>query len=90
MGALLLGTTIPLVYLVVRTLSPLEGDFSSGSIFTARTGELLLNTLLLAAAVLASTTLLAVPLAWLTTCTRLPFRRVATVLLVLPLPVLLA
>lgn len=52
-----------------------------------RTLEILGNTLGLAVAVTAASTLLAVPLAWLTSCTDLPAKRFWAVLVALPLVV---
>lgn len=52
-----------------------------------RTLEILGNTLGLAAAVTAVSTLIAVPLAWLTTCTDLPGKRLWAVIVALPLVV---
>ncbi len=52
-----------------------------------RTGQLLINTFLLTACVLALCTVLALPLAWLVSRTDLPGRRIINVLAVLPLAV---
>ncbi|MDP7347354.1 MAG: hypothetical protein QF735_03955, partial [Phycisphaeraceae bacterium] len=52
-------------------------------VFRWRNAQLLLNTVLLVAGVLAVTVSLAVPAAWLTTCTLLPGRRLFTLLGVL-------
>ena len=78
-GAMLL----PLVYLVVRTLG---ADSDAGEIiFRARTGEILVRSLLLMVAVTAASLAIAVPLAWLTVRTDLPMRRVWSVVTALPL-----
>ena len=81
-----LGVVVPLTYLLVRAFQAewsLLGDF----VFRARTLTLLINTVLLAGGVLGLSTLLALPLAWLTTRTDLRARRVFTLLGVLPLAV---
>ena len=74
---------LPLVYLVVRAS---EADPSSWDlILRMRTVWLILRTLGLAAAVTAAAVAIGVPLAWLTTRTDLPGRRVWAVLVSLPL-----
>lgn len=82
-GALMI---VPLFYLVLRAF---EADFDTAlsMIFRPRTGWLLVNTAALTAGVLAFSTVIALPLAWLTTRTDLPARGVANVLAVLPLAV---
>jgi len=82
-GALMLA---PLFYLVLRAL---EADAATVTslLLRPRTFELLVNTAALAAGVLVLATLIALPLAWLTTRTDLPGRRILNVLAVLPLAV---
>ena len=80
-GALLL----PVAYLGVRAAGAGEGAW--GLLWHPRTVRVLLNTVLLAAAVTTSTIAIAVPLAWLTTRTDLPGQRVWSTLTVLPLVV---
>lgn len=70
-------------YLVFRASS--TGHDTLATLASPRVWTTLGNTLLLAAAVVASTTAIAVPLAWLTTSTDLPLRRLWTILLALPL-----
>jgi iron(III) transport system permease protein len=86
--ALVVGAMMvaPLVYLVLRAL---QADAATVLALLARprTLQLLLNTAALAAGVLAFTTAIALPLAWLTTRTDLAFRRTLNVLAVLPLAV---
>ena len=74
---------VPLIYLLVQSLraEDVAGAFSKSS------AMLLSNTMLLAGSVLLATTLLALPLAWLTVRTTLVGRRVISVLCVLPLAI---
>lgn len=80
-GAMLL----PVAYLIVRTAGADEGIWPL--LLGPRTLRLLGNTILLGAAVAATTILLAVPLAWLTVRTDLPGAPLWRVLTVLPLVV---
>jgi len=74
---------LPVVYLMIRAA---DADASSWDlILRGRTAWLGVRTVGLAAAVTAAAVALGVPLAWLTTRTDLPFRRVWSVLLALPL-----
>lgn len=77
---------LPLVYLVLRAT---QADMATvvDLLWRPRTLELLLNTGFLAAGVLGITTLIALPLAWLTTRTDLPGRSILNILAVLPLAV---
>ena len=70
-------------YLVVRAVG--AGPATVETLLNVRTWATLGNTLLLAGAVVLSTAALALPLAWLTTATDLPGRRLWNVLLILPL-----
>ena len=74
---------LPLIYLMVQSLraEDVAGAFSKSS------AMLLSNTMLLSGAVLLTTTLLALPLAWLTVRTTLVGRRLISVLCVLPLAI---
>ena len=74
---------LPLVYLVVRTLG--AGSDAGDVLFRLRVLEILGRTLLLVGAVTAASVLLAVPVAWLTVRTDLPFRKAWSVLAALPL-----
>jgi iron(III) transport system permease protein len=80
-GAVLL----PAAYLVVRAAGADEGVLEL--LLRGRTARVLLNTLLLAAAVTATSVAVAVPLAWLTARTDLPGARLWSVLAALPLVV---
>lgn len=83
--ALVVGVAmlLPLVYIVMRTA---ESDTSIWNlVFREKTGVVLRNSVLLSGAVAAAGTALAVPLAWITTRTDLPFRRFWTVIAGLPL-----
>lgn len=86
--ALIIGTTmvVPLFYLILRAT---EADFASVAslILRRRTFDLLINTAALAGGVLALTTLIAGPLAWLTARTDLKGARIAHIIVSLPLAV---
>jgi len=73
----------PLVYLMIRATD--SGSTLPESLFRARTLAVTWNTATLAMAVATSASLIAVPLAWLTTRTNLPHQRLWTVLAGLPL-----
>jgi iron(III) transport system permease protein len=73
------------VYLLLRVGTGWAGAWQT--LAQPRTLQILGNTLGLALAVTAAATLLAVPLAWLTTCTDLPGKRFWAVLVALPLVV---
>ena len=83
--ALLVGAAmaLPVVYLLVRGTS--ASDQAWDILFRVRTLETLWRTLLLIGCVTALSATIAVPFAWLTTRTDLPFRRTWTVLAALPL-----
>jgi len=76
---------LPLGYLVVRAAE--AGPLFWETVLRERTARVVLNSALLAAVVAGSTALLAVPLAWLTTCTDLPGRRLWGMLATLPIVV---
>lgn len=84
--ACVVGVALPLTYLLIRAF---EADWETVStvVFRQRNLMLLGNTLLLCGAVLTIVTLLALPIAWLTTRTNLPGRRAFTLLAVMPLAV---
>jgi iron(III) transport system permease protein len=81
-----MGVLIPLFYLVLRAT---EADWSTSAelIFRSRNLSLLQNTVLLTAAVLFVTTLIAAPLAWLTVRTDISGKKILTLLSVLPLAI---
>ena len=83
--ALLVGAALllPLVYLVVRTFD--GGGEVWELLFRQRVAEILGRTVLLVVTVTLACVVLALPLAWLTTRTDLPFRRAWVVLSALPL-----
>lgn len=86
--ALLIGGAmlLPLAYLLIRAAE--AGPAAVGALLTReRTVSVLFNTVRLAASVAATAVVIGVPLAWLTTRTDLPGRRVWEVLSVLPLAV---
>ncbi|MDR7455427.1 MAG: iron ABC transporter permease, partial [Armatimonadota bacterium] len=76
---------LPVAYLVVRAAGADEGVLEL--LLRGRTARVLGNTVLLAAAVTATSVAVAVPLAWLTARTDLPGARTWSVLAALPLVV---
>ena len=74
---------LPLAYLVMRTLEAGAGVWDL--VLNPRTLNLLLRTVGLVAAVTSASVALSLPLAWLTTRSDLPLRKMWTVLAVLPL-----
>ncbi|GEM49691.1 ABC transporter permease [Deinococcus cellulosilyticus NBRC 106333 = KACC 11606] len=81
-----LGVMIPLVYLVLRALQADGADLRE-IVFRVRNLELLWNTLILMLGTLTAATLIALPLAFLTTRTNFVLRKVGVFLGVLPLAV---
>lgn len=84
-SAVLVSTLILLVpaYLLLRTATGWQN--AADTLLRVQTWQVLGNTLWLALTVTVATAVLAVPLAWLTTCTDLPGRRIWAILLALPL-----
>lgn len=74
---------LPILYLVVRAAG--AGEAAWEALWRVRTLQTLWRTLALSGAVTTASALIAVPLAWLTTRTDLPLRRVWAVLTPLPL-----
>jgi len=74
---------LPLAYLVLRTLG--AGSEAWEILFRVRTLEILLRSVLLMLAVTGASVAISVPLAWLTVRTDMPWRRLWTVLTILPL-----
>lgn len=85
-GLVVAGVTVPLFYLVIRALDA-EPALLAELVFRERNLRLLGNTVALAAAVQAATSLIALPLAWLLARTDLVGQRTFTVLAVLPLAI---
>ena len=83
--ALIVGAALlmPPVYLAVRSLA--GGDELWGLLFRTRVAAILGRTLLLVVTVSAGSVVLALPLAWLTVKTDLPWRRAWAVVASLPL-----
>ncbi len=77
------GVLLPLAYLLIRTLG--AGGEMWDLLLRTRTLEVLGRTLALLVAVTGTSVAISLPLAWLTTRTDLPFRRVWAVVTVLPL-----
>lgn len=84
-GALFVSGLILLVpaYLVLRMVTGWEN--AAETLVRPQTWQVLGNTIWLAATVTLATAVLAVPLAWLTSCTDLPGKKIWAVLLALPL-----
>lgn len=82
-GVVAVVSLLPLVYLVVRT----SGDLGTATraLWRPKTLQVVVNTVLLVAAVSGSAVALAVPLAWLTARTTLPGRRLWATAFTLPL-----
>jgi iron(III) transport system permease protein len=80
--AVTLAMMIPLTYLLLRTAG---GGGISNLFLNAKTGQVFLNSALLAAIVTVLSTLVAVPIAFLTVRTDLPARRFWSVATTLPL-----
>jgi iron(III) transport system permease protein len=80
------GAALPLGYLVWRAIELGWAD-SWEVLSSARTRELLVDTLGLVVAVTLASTAIAIPLAWLTTRTDLPGRRFWTIVTALPLAI---
>lgn len=83
--ALLIAVAIalPIVYLAVRAVG--AGSDFPALIFRTRTLEIILRSLALVVVVTTSSLAIALPLAWLTTRTDLPWRRTISVMTSLPL-----
>lgn len=77
---------IPLAYLLVRALDA-DTDLSMELVFRYRNLELLFNTIRLALGTLTVGSLVALPLAWITTRTDIPGRKILTLMGVLPLAI---
>lgn len=75
---------VPLIYLFLRAA---EADMATVSslVFRARNFNLLVNTLALSLGVVVVTTLMALPLAWLVVRTDIRYKRLLTILSVIPL-----
>ena len=84
--AVALGVLVPIGYLVVRAFDA-DASTVQDLVLRRRNLELLANTMALAAVVIAVSTLIALPLAWLTTRTDLRGRFVVTLLSILPLAI---
>ena len=80
------GVVLPLIYLILRAV---EADFSESSdlIFRERNFTLFLNTLALVVGVLIVTTLISMPLAWITARTTIKGKKLLTLMGVLPLAI---
>ncbi len=83
--ALLVGLVmaLPLVYIVVRGIG--ATDEAWDLLFRLRTAETLLRTVTLVVTVTVTSVVIALPIAWLTVRTDMPYRRVWAVLTALPL-----
>lgn len=83
-AACFFGILVPLLYLFIRAGEAETGRLAE-LVFQKRNFDLLLRTLALALAVVSVSTLIAWPLAWLTIRTDLKFKKVFTLLSLLPL-----
>ena len=81
--AVALVLALPLVYLVIRTVG--AGDDAWALLFRWRTVMILLRTVALVVTVTAASVLIAVPVAWLTVRSNLPWPRFWSVVAALPL-----
>jgi len=81
-----LGVLVPLIYLARRALQA-ETRTLFDVVFTGNTALLLANTVGLGVGVLVSSSIISLPLAWLTTRVDFPFRRLVTIFCVLPLAI---
>ncbi len=81
-----IGTLIPIVYLVLRAF---DADLATVQrlVLRERTWTLMVNTVALTAGVLVLSTVMAVPLAWLTVRSDLRWKRLITILAVVPLAI---
>ncbi len=78
-----LAMALPLAYLALRAFG--SGELASALLWRPRTLAIVLRSALLVVSVTALSTLIAVPLAWLTTRTDLPLRRFWSAVTPLPL-----
>jgi len=85
-GAIAAAMVFPLLWLFVR-VRDVELSRALELLFSPRTVDILLNSLLLMGLVTGFSVLLGVPLAYLTVRTNLPFRRFWTVVVALPLAI---
>ncbi len=74
---------LPLVYLILRAMG--AGGEIWNLLFRTRTMEIIGRTIILVIAVTGTSVIVSIPLAWLTTRTDLPFRKLWSVLTILPL-----
>ena len=84
-GLVALAMVLPLAYLVIRSAGASSEAWEL--LFRLRTAQILGRSALLVAVVTGTSVALAVPLAWLTARTDLPFRRLWAVLTAMPLVV---
>ena len=81
-----LGVAVPILHLVLRAFE-VDAAGLREILLRRRNVELLANTIALAAAVVACATIVAAPLAWLTTRTDMRGRHLVTLLSILPLSI---
>ncbi len=84
--AVVVAVLVPIAYLVSRALAADPGQLRE-LVWRHRNVELLINTMTLAAVVIGVSTLVALPLAWLTARTDLRGRLLVTLLSILPLAI---
>lgn len=81
-----IGVLVPFAYLVLRAFDA-DPQRLAELVLRPRNATLLFNTILLTLGVLATTSLISLPLAWITSRVDIPFPRALTVLGVLPLAI---
>lgn len=84
-GVVSVVVSLPLVWMVYAGVRVAGAGEAASILLRPRTVQIVVNSLVLAGSVTAASVLLGVPLAYLTTRTDLPFRRVLTVALAMPL-----
>lgn len=85
-GLVATGMLLPIGWMLIRALS-VDTPRALGILFRARTLEIILNSIVLMTAVTVLSVVLAVPLAVITVQSDLPFRRLWTVIVSLPLTI---
>ncbi len=80
------GVLVPLIYLLIRAFEA-DAEALTTIVFRQRTLTLFLNTVALTGGVLILTTILALPLAWLTTRSDIRWKKLFTLLGILPLAI---
>lgn len=85
-GFVVIGVVLPLIYLTIRAFGASPAELYD-IVFRLRNVRLLINTLVLVIGVLVIDILIALPLAYLTVRVNIPFRKVVTLIGVMPLAI---